>query len=328
MGGLADLHTGIPYGLIYGIAAIGLSIPLRVLRTADLTSLGAHMVGGVIFISAANNFGCAIGLLLAVTSAGALGAITAAMYKVLRIPLLLAGIVTLTASRSIGFVTADNGTVVLTGAQSPLEIVYNAKDVFLLAGIGLAISIGLGAIARTKWAAPFFGLHGSDRFVRYRLKSATSSTYWTLFLGNSLVGLSGALFAAKTHAAHVDGDPQNLLSISLAAIFAGDACVRLVSKFLKREIPVADDLPDSAASEGQSIVTSFRHSLSPQRDDIDRLWFVFVSYLVASVALNAITLAVVGQKLGFEIPAAFQHVVVAVFIFVGLILSRSKASVS
>src|ERR1039457_1608806 len=102
----------LPYivpGIIYGIGAIGIAIILRYLQAPDFTCLGAIMVGGIIAVIATNAIGPWCGILLGTLAGGMLGGITALLRCVLKIPLVLSGIITYTASISFGYLLTNRG---------------------------------------------------------------------------------------------------------------------------------------------------------------------------------------------------------------------------
>ncbi|HPX48281.1 MAG TPA: ABC transporter permease, partial [Treponemataceae bacterium] len=91
------IHGIIVEGLVFGIMALGVFITFRVLDFADMTVDGSFPLGSavmsVLLIAGINPF---IAILVAFLAGAAAGAITAVIHSKLKIPGLLAGILTMT----------------------------------------------------------------------------------------------------------------------------------------------------------------------------------------------------------------------------------------
>jgi putative ABC transport system permease protein len=323
------IQPGLIYGLCYGIAAIGVSLPLRFLRTADFTAIGAIMLGAVGTVAFTNwTHLWILGVILGPTAAGLLGVLTAWLASRLKVPLMLAGIICFTASQSLGMLLSTGGQVDLTSAAF-LSQKFTWKDAGTVAGITLSICVLGGLVAKSKYGCFAFAMCASERFVRFRHRNSQQTTAWLLFIANFLVGLAGGLLALKTRQAFVNAHAE-FLSLTLGAIFAGEAAVRLLARILKRELPGEADLEQMQADPvaHRGLFENFRLSLSGQRDDSERTWFVLMSYVVASVLLNSVTQSVRGQSLPFHVPPEFEYGIVAAIIAGGLWISSLKVNAS
>lgn len=326
-GDLSYLNQGLIWGLCYGIAAIGLSLPLRFLRSADLTSLGALSVSGVVAVYVTNSSNWIVGGIAGALAAGLLGGITGFISIRWKIPLMLAGIITLTASQSLGLVIAKDGTISIDGGKdSGFHATFSWQDVPIVALLGVLICVAGGIVARSKFGVRAFALTGSLRFVEYRHRDSTGITLWILFLANALVGLAGSIFALKSGSGHALLQKTEFLSIALGAIFAGDACLRLIARKVSNELPEelkADLEPKGTGSNPHVFMRAMSLHLSSQRDDSSRLGLIFLSYLAASFVLNSLIHGVRGQHFG-PIDPRMEHILVAVVVLLGLIISNRQ----
>ena len=314
------------HGLAYGIAAIGIALPLRFLRSADFTAIGSVMLGGVVAIWGTNKWGPAAGVCLGMLVPGCLGLITAWLSLRLSIPLMLAGIICFTASGSAGLYFARNGSIDLQQVGY-FAATFDWNDALVVIGIVALICVLGGIFAKSKLGFFAFAMCATDRFVRFRHRRSAPTTRWLLFISNALVGLAGTLRAFKSKQAWVDPDPE-FLSLTLGAIFAGDAAIRLVGHLLKRDLPeeLQLDGQDAHTENRESVFGSVRLSLTAQRDDSERMWIVLSSYVVASVLLNALVHSIRGQSLPFHVSPVWEHLLVAVIITIGLLISRPRTS--
>ncbi|MFO8043569.1 MAG: ABC transporter permease, partial [Alkalispirochaeta sp.] len=89
-------------GLLYGIMALGVFITFRILDFPDLSVDGSFPLGAVIMaVSVVNGVPLVVALLLAFIGGLAAGAVTATIHNKLKVPNLLAGILTMTMLWSI-----------------------------------------------------------------------------------------------------------------------------------------------------------------------------------------------------------------------------------
>lgn len=319
------IQPGLIQGLCYGIAAIGISLPLRFLRTADFTAVGAIMVGGVVTIFVTNASGFpVVGLFCGSIAAGSLGLITAFLSLNIwfNIPLMLAGIICFTASQSIGLAITGGESIVLDSTIGFLSMIFSWHDVLVLSGLAVAIIIIGAVIAMSKWGSLAFAMCASSNFVKFRHRSSQSITYYLLFVSNLLVGLSGGLISLKILSAY-SSIHMEFLSFTLGSIYAGGAAVQLLTNALKRKLLTGTGAESQKPSINY-IVAPWEHiklSLSEQRDDSGRLWFIFLTYIIAAILLNNLAVAVRTQKF-FDTPPALEHAIVAVIIALGFFLSN------
>jgi putative ABC transport system permease protein len=331
------VQPGLILGLCYGIAAIGVSLPLRFLGTADFTAIGAIMLGGMVTIWITNlSHYWIVGLFCGPLAAGMLGLFTAflTLYKRLNVPLMLAGIICFTASQSLGLIAKD-GQVALDSSHlwdnrdqvrlDSAHFLFQSfiwRDAIIVAAIALTICFAGGIFARSKFGCFAFAMCANSRFVKFRHRSSRETTVFLLFISNFLIGLCGGLLAMADSEAYMQIHVE-FLSLTLGAIFAGQAVVQCFARILKKQLPAEFPLETHVENPEthSGFWETFRLSLSTQRDDSGRMWFVFLSYICASIFLNCVTQAVRGHTF-FHVPPAWEHVIVAAIIIGGLLVSQ------
>ena len=323
------ITPGLIIGLCYGIAAIGISFPLRFLGSADFTAVGSLLIGGIVTVIASNLFGyCAPGLFLGAIVAGCLGFITAflSLNKYIKTHLMFAGIICFTASQSLGLLlTSENASVSLSDNIVFLQPVFNTKDAFLLFFITLGLCIIIAFIARTKYGCLAFAMCANNNFLRYRHRYFKHMTYALLFISNCIVGLSGGLIALKQRTAYSEINIA-FLSVALGAIFGGNAVIKLLARLMRKNLPEISTIITSHEnkSEGHGFIERFRISISDQRDDSERMFVILFSYALAAVLLNDVAV-LVSTHMFFDVPASLEKAIVAIMIIAGISLSNVKS---
>ena len=338
------VQPGLIDGLCYGIAAIGVSLPLRFLRTADFTAVGAIMLGGMVTIWMTNvSHYWIVGLCCGSLVAGMLGLFTAflSLNKWLKIPLMLSGIICFTASRSLGLIAEHSevelgpshlwnnvGEIKLDSAHFLFQS-FIWRDAIIVGAIALTICVLGGIFAKSKLGCFAFAMCASSQFLKFRHRHSNATTVFILFVSNFLIGLCGGLLAMENSQAYVDV-PLEFISLTLGAIFAGQAVIQFIARVLKRQLPAEVPLETRAeASEfHRGFLENLQLSLSTQRDDAGRMWFILCSYVCASVVLNCITQAVQGHRIGHVSPTCENAIIAAIIIACFLISNLNSIRVN
>jgi putative ABC transport system permease protein len=189
-------------GLIYGLIAVGIMIPFRMLNLADLSCEGTFPLGACVCAALLTVGVPPVAATLAGAAAGALaGSVTALLHLRLRIHPLLAGILVLTMLWSVNlrimgrsnlaiFGTAtvfDEISATLTQRVGPQIVFFGAlmAAILLLLRWFMATELGLGmrGVGANKVFAAALGLN------------VGLFTVAGLAIGNAITGLAGALVA-------------------------------------------------------------------------------------------------------------------------------------
>lgn len=220
------IFNAIRLGLIYGIGSIGLSLPLRFLKFPDFTSLASIMVGGIsciYFTKLTDN--SLYGVLLALLVSGFLGIMTGVLSRFFKIQRVLASIITLTGSYSLGYYLVDKGGDKIDlplDFEVILESIPNYGDIGIILIVGIVICLLFSFFVKTNLGSLILAMLAEDEYLKFRHKYRDWIFILILFVSNAIVGLSGALSALMTRVATIFSH-QEFLPIALGAIFGGNA---------------------------------------------------------------------------------------------------------
>lgn len=223
MGGiLASIPGATAQGLIWGVMALGVYVTYKLLDIADLTVDSSLCTGGAtsaMLILA--GFHPIVSLLFAALAGMAAGLVTGFLHTRLRIPAILAGILTQLGLYSINLRIMGKSSVALL--RQPVVI--------SLGNIPMALAIGflviVAVIAVLYW---FFGTElgcairatGNNRkMVRAQGVNTDSMKIIGLVLSNGLVGFAGGLLAQYQGSANVNMG-RGAIVIGLASVIIGE----------------------------------------------------------------------------------------------------------
>lgn len=218
-------------GLIFSIMAMGILISYRILDFADLTCDGSFATGAAVAtMCIMNGLGITVGLILAFLVGILCGMVTAEIHNRLRIPGLLAGILTMTMLYSINIRILGNRANVpllkvetlykvfpevfsfmpsafasLTGTILFVLVVKILMDLFFRADLGLAIG----------------ALGGNEQMVISQGMNPATLKLIGIGLSNGLIALSGGLLAQYQGFADANLG-QGMVVQGLAAIMIGE----------------------------------------------------------------------------------------------------------
>jgi putative ABC transport system permease protein len=213
---------------IYGLLALSLALAFRVVRFPDLTLEGSFTFGSVV-LCLATRAGASLPMALACASlAGVVaGCVTALTHIFVRVPPILAGILTWTALYSVNLrlLGSPNATLPdshVMGLQradaSLLEVGWASASVIWIAS-GLAILFiwtllesSLGLRLRCARGNPYMAVSLGIRPNRY--------TILGLAVSNGLAGLAAGLLATKGGFVDVNGG-NGMLIAGVAPLFLG-----------------------------------------------------------------------------------------------------------
>jgi putative ABC transport system permease protein len=218
-------------GLLFGLVALGVMIPFRLLAFPDLTSEGSFPLGGCL---------CAVLIVaglhplpatLAALAAGMLaGLATAYIHLRLRINTLLAGILVMTILYSVNLRILGKANVALLDTESLLSWIAPAAVVNVNAQIALFAVLVLAVLAALRW------LLGTEVGLSLRAVGANASLApalainpWTyvlagLAIANGLSALAGAVAVQLQGFADIHMGFGVLIN-GLAAVIIGETLV-------------------------------------------------------------------------------------------------------
>ena len=218
----------ISQGLLWALLAIGVYITFRVLDIADLTVEGSFPLGAAVAATLLTSGASPVTAILAACLAGALaGIVTGVLCTKLKIPALLAGILTMIALYSVNLRIMGKANLPLLAQDTIFSIVQipglDMGMTVLAIGAGIVLIVAvlnywffgteLGAALRATGCNPhMIRANGVDTDIMIVLG---------LLLSNALVAISGALVAQNNGFADV-GMGVGTIVIGLASVIIGE----------------------------------------------------------------------------------------------------------
>ncbi len=229
------LETIIAEGLVYGIMALGVFISFRILEFPDLTVDGSFPLGAAIYASAliAGVPGPLTGLLI-LAGGFAAGTVTALIHTKLKVPHLLAGILTMTMLYSVNLriqgnrpnisflryeSLLDRAAELLPGLPRAAVILL----VFLLAA--LLVKLVLDVFFHTDLGLTMGALGSNEQMVKSQGVNPETVKIIGLGMSNALVALSGALASQYQGSADVNLG-RGIVIAGLASVMIGELILR------------------------------------------------------------------------------------------------------
>lgn len=226
------LTSGLPCSLL----ALGIFITYRLLDFADLTAEGSFLIGGVVCITIIKNGGNPfLATVIAILAGGACGLITGLLHTKLKIPKLLSGIITMTATASIAMLIM--GSTVETMFTNVVTLSYTQDTIYSLFFVGgvwnqvieagimliivLVVLFLLYFFFGTEYGMAIRATGMNPQMSRAQGINTDLSTIFAVTLSNALIGLAGAMFCQDLRSVDVK-TASGFLVIGLASIIIGE----------------------------------------------------------------------------------------------------------
>ena len=241
MGGIiAAIPGATAQGLVWGVMALGVYVTYKLLDIADLTVDSSLCTGGatsaVLILMGMHPL---LSLVFAVFAGMLAGLVTGFLHTRLRIPAILAGILTQLGLYSINLRIMGKSSVALL--RQPVVISLGNIPMALLIGVLVAAAV----VAVMYW---FFGTElgcairatGNNRkMVRAQGVNTDTMKIIGLVLSNGLVGLAGGLLAQYQGSANINMG-RGAIVIGLAAVIIGEAVFgRIFHNFALKMVSVS-----------------------------------------------------------------------------------------
>ncbi len=229
------LTSGLPCCLL----ALGIFLTFRLLDFADLTAEGSFLIGCAFAIALIKiNVNPFVATLVSTIGGALCGYLTSVFYTKLRIPKILCGIITMTATTAIallilGLTSNDSSflnNVSLTSDNETIYSLFYYGDPILRplikTGIMLAFVVVIYALIYlffgTEYGMAIRATGINDKMARAQGINNKRASIVALVLSNALIGLAGALYAQDKRSCSV-GMASGFLVIGLASILIGEA---------------------------------------------------------------------------------------------------------
>lgn len=217
-------------GLIYGFLAIGIYISFRIMNIPDLTAEGSFTFGLVVSAVLADTGHPLLGILLGFIAGGVAGVVTGALNVYLRIPAILAGILTMSGLYSINLLTMDskaNLTLIGTDTIFSLTAPFFGDDLDMAKTMVNVILVALTIFLIYTFFNTRIGLSiratgDNEYMVRASSINISITKILALALSNAIIALSGAILAQYQQFADISSG-VGMLVVGLASVIIGEA---------------------------------------------------------------------------------------------------------
>ena len=217
-------------GLIYGFLAIGIYISFRIMNIPDLTAEGSFTFGLVVSAVCADAGHPILGIILALIAGAVAGVVTGALNVYLRIPAILAGILTMSGLYSINLLTMDSkSNLTLIGTDTIFSLIAPifgndldmAKTMVNLILVALVIFL-IYTFFKTRIGLSIRATRDNEYMVRASSINISVTKILALALSNAIIALSGGILAQYQQFADISSG-VGMLVVGLASVIIGEA---------------------------------------------------------------------------------------------------------
>ena len=216
-------------GLLWAVMALGVYITFRVLDIADLTVEGSFPLGAATAAAMmVAGYGPGVSFLAAFLAGTLAGVITGLLHTKMKIPALLAGILTMIALYSVNLRVMGKANLSLLGVDTAFKLAksalgMNTAQTTLV--VGLVVTVAVGVFLYWFFGTEIGAAIRATGFNQQMIRAQGVNTDVTIMLGllisNALVAISGALVAQSNGFADV-GMGSGTIVIGLASVIIGE----------------------------------------------------------------------------------------------------------
>lgn len=223
---MSILVSAIGQGLTWGIVGIGLFLTFRILDFPDMTVEGTFPMGAATAVAAIyHGFSPLVATLLAFCVGMLAGLVTGLLYTKGKIPVLLAGILTMTAAYSINLRIMGRANLSLYGKNSLLDLFKGLPPYFNSVFLGMIVIVIVTALIiyflQTNLGQAFIATGDNSTMARSLGISTDAMQIMGLSVSNGLIALGGALVAQENGFADVNMG-IGIIVVALASIIIGE----------------------------------------------------------------------------------------------------------
>ncbi|KRN93629.1 ABC transporter permease [Pediococcus stilesii] len=222
------ITSAIGQGLLWGLLGIGLFLTFRILDFPDMTVEGTFPLGAAVSVTAiAHGVNPLLATLLAFGAGMIAGLITGLLYTKGRIPILLAGILVMTACYSINLRIMGTSNVSLLGKQTLFSTKFLTSlpkffdSVFLGMLIIIVVVALLALFLQTDLGQSFIATGDNEKMAKSLGINTDQMKNMGLMVSNGLIAVSGALIAQSDGYSDVNMG-IGIIVIGLASIIIGE----------------------------------------------------------------------------------------------------------
>lgn len=225
---MSMIVSAIGQGLLWAILGVALFLTFRILNFADMTVEGTFPLGAAVAVtSLTHHFTPTAAIGLAFLAGAVAGLITGLLYTKGKVPILLAGILVMTACLSINLRIMGTSNISLLGqatifSQYFLKTLPRYFDSVLVGLIAIMIITSLLIYFLQTDLGQAFIVTGDNPVMAQSIGINTDNmTILGLMVSNGLIALSGALIAQSNGYADVNMG-IGIIVIALASIIIGE----------------------------------------------------------------------------------------------------------
>ncbi len=222
------ITSTIGQGLLWGILALGLFLAFRILNFPDMTVEGTFPFGAAICVSAlVHGVDPMLATILAFLGGMLTGLVTGLLYTKGKIPVLLAGILTMTGVYSINLRILGKANVGLLNKATLLngkllqKLPANFPTIMIGLLAAILIILLLALFLNTDLGQSFIATGDNENMARSLGINTDNMKILGLMISNGLIGLAGGLLAQNGGYADVNMGIGTMV-IGLAAIIIGE----------------------------------------------------------------------------------------------------------
>lgn len=222
------IQTALELGFLYALVAMALFLSYRVLDIADLTTDGSFVLGAAVSVTFAAAGHPVLAILAAMLAGALAGLVTAFLQTCLRIPPILAGIITNTGLYTINLMVMGWSANVSLLKTDTIFSMFKATGIggayyeIVLAGVVvLLIGTALVWFLGTRIGLSIRATGDNMDMVRASSINPTFTIMIGLSMANALTALSGAMVGQYQNAADINGG-TGIVVIGLACLIIGE----------------------------------------------------------------------------------------------------------
>lgn len=220
--------SAIGQGLLWALLGLGLYLTFRILNFADMTVEGTFPLGAAVAVAnLAHGISTYLATFLALLAGMIAGLVTGLLYTKGKIPILLAGILTMTAIYSINLRIMGGSNISLIGKKTLLnnEFLKSLPQYFNSVFLGVIVVVIITGILvfflNTDFGQAFIATGDNPKMAKSLGIYTDSMIIIGLMLSNGIVALCGALIAQNNGYADINMGIGTIV-IALASIIIGE----------------------------------------------------------------------------------------------------------
>lgn len=222
------LKTALELGLLYSLVPMALFLSYRVLDIADLTTDGCFVLGAAVSVQMAAIGHPILGIPLAMGAGACAGFVTAFLHTRLKVPSILAGIITNTGLYTINLMTMGWSSSVSLLKKQTIYSLFKAipfigdwGSIILTLIIVAVVSVFLIFFLGTRLGLSIRATGDNIDMVRASSVNPTFTITVGLCLANAMTALSGAMVAQNQKTVDINGG-TGIVVIGLACLIIGE----------------------------------------------------------------------------------------------------------